>query len=148
MTKPKDWIDLETPGRKPGSPNGRAFGRLCLRCRTLFWATRWDAVTCSVRCRVWIHRHPEVLDAAWQLSRGQYPNSRAAEHGYRLENVRVPVGQWLNYLAQRQGIDGVDPGLAFDMIARVAWGKDISRWPAIFRDAATSLSREASSTLD
>lgn len=35
----------------------------CLACKLLAAVSRRDALTCSGRCRVRLHRHPEILDA-------------------------------------------------------------------------------------
>jgi len=114
MTRRKDWIDKDTPGRKPGSRNEWAVVRLCLRCRQPFWATRWDAISCSGKCRVWLHRHPEVLKAAYRIARGHFPVSRG-EWDYGSDGTRYAVGQWLHYLVTREK-DTVD--MAWEAIAR------------------------------
>lgn len=100
MTRRKDWIDKDTPGRKPGRRNEWAVVRLCLRCRQPFWATRWDAVTCSGKCRVWLHRHPDVLDVFWEVSRHAFAGSRTEAEG-GLPSKRFVVGQWLHFLLDK-----------------------------------------------
>ncbi|HEX7349069.1 MAG TPA: hypothetical protein VF264_05430 [Rhodanobacteraceae bacterium] len=35
----------------------------CIACGRLADSQRSDAITCSPACRVWLHRHPERLDA-------------------------------------------------------------------------------------
>lgn len=35
---------------------------VCLACDLLADSMRSDALTCSPRCRVWLHRHPERLE--------------------------------------------------------------------------------------
>jgi hypothetical protein len=129
VTRRKDWIDKETPGRKPGSHNRFEFNRLCLRCRTPYWSTRFDSVTCSVRCRVWLHRHPEVLEAAAGIARHNFPPSRGAQKGWNPEGKRYAVGQWLHFLATKDEVD-----TAFEMIARTAYPRDKSRWKTLGED--------------
>lgn len=36
---------------------------VCLACDLLAESSRADALTCSSRCRVWLHRNPERLDS-------------------------------------------------------------------------------------
>jgi hypothetical protein len=35
----------------------------CLVCHRVFDTSRTGALTCGVRCRVWLHRHPEELES-------------------------------------------------------------------------------------
>jgi hypothetical protein len=42
----------------------------CAICECLTDVGRCDAITCSPRCRVYLHRHPKCLDRLREIARG------------------------------------------------------------------------------
>lgn len=66
---------------------------VCLACDLLAESTRSDAITCSPRCRVWLHRNPERLDRLRRICEGLKVTPGMVQESSAIGRLRPDLGE-------------------------------------------------------